>query len=70
MELGDMSFRFPVFDGLTVILKFYHSDEEFPASAILLWDSNTLQYIFYETVFYIAGFLIHSILEIMERSTT
>ena len=61
VDMGDMGFRFPVFQGLDVILKFYHADEDFPASLTLLWDDNTLQYLYYETVFYIAGFLLGSI---------
>ena len=48
-------------------MKFYHSDEEFPASITLLWDENTLQYMYYETVFYVAGFLIHEICKEMEK---
>lgn len=61
VAMGDMGFRFPVFGGLDVILKFYRSDEEFPAGLTLLWDENTLQFMFYETVFYAAGFLLRSI---------
>ncbi len=68
MELGDLGFSFSVFAGLTVQLKFYHADEDFPASLVLLWDENTLQFIYYETVFYIAGFLLQSILEQMNSS--
>lgn len=60
-DMGDIGYRFPVFDGLQVILKFYHSDEDFPAGITLLWDMNTLQFIHYETVFYIAGFLLSTI---------
>ena len=63
MALGDLGFSFPVFGDLTVRLKFYGSDEDFPASVVLLWDENMLQFVYYETVFYIAGFLLRSILE-------
>ena len=67
VSMGDLGFRFPLFRELSVILKFYRSDEEFPASVTLLWDENTLQYIFYETVFYIAGSLLGSILDEMKQ---
>jgi len=67
VPMGDLGFRFPLFQELSVILKFYFSDEEFPASLTLLWDDNTLQYMFYETVFYIAGFLLRSVLEEMNQ---
>lgn len=66
MNLGDMGFSFPVFGDLTVRLKFYGADEDFPASVVLLWEEHMLQYVYYETVFYIAGFLLHTILEQME----
>ena len=67
VAFGDIGYRFSVFGDFSVILKFYHSDEEFPAATTLLWDANTLQFIFYETVFYIAGFLLHTIAGAMEH---
>lgn len=65
VAMGDIGYRFPVFGDFSLILKFYHSDEDFPASATILWDANTLQFLFYETTFYIAGFLLKSIAEHM-----
>lgn len=67
VPMGDLGFRFPVFSGLSVILKFYHADEEFPASLTLLWDDHALMYMHYETVFYAAGFLLGAIREEMEK---
>ena len=66
ISMGDIGFQFPVFGELSVILKFYHSDEDFPASITLLWDENTLQFVFYETVFYIAGCLLSAIAKKMQ----
>ena len=68
ISMGDLAFQFPVFADMTVVLKFYFSDEDFPASVTLLWDYNTLDYLFYETVFYVAGALLHFILEEMDKS--
>lgn len=65
VDMGDIGFAFPLFSDLRVIMKFYHSDEDFPASITLLWDENLLQYIYYETVFYIAGFLLDRIKSLM-----
>lgn len=70
MDLGDLGFSFPIFADLSVRLKFYHADEDFPASLVLLWDENTLQYIYYETVFYIACHLLRIILEAMTACST
>ena len=66
IDMGDIGFRFPVFADLPVILKFYHADEDFPASITILWDANMLQFVLYETVFYIAGCLLEAILENMK----
>lgn len=66
VAMGDIGYRFPVFGNFSLILKFYHSDEDFPASATILWDANTLQFLFYETTFYIAGFLLRSIADNMK----
>lgn len=67
VDMGDIGFRFPIFDSMTAILKFYRSDEDFPAGITLLWDENTLQYMFYETVFYVAGALLAQITEQMGK---
>ena len=61
VAMGDMGFRFTMFRDLDVILKFYHADEDFPASLTLLWDEDLLDFMFYETVFYAAGFLLKTI---------
>lgn len=65
VNMGDIGYRFPVFADLDVILKFYHSDEDFPASITLLWEENMLQFVYYETVFYIAGALLRQLEEEM-----
>ncbi len=55
---GDMGFQLMPLPGLPMQLKFYHSDEEFPATLTLLWDKNILQFLRYETVYYLAGCLL------------
>jgi hypothetical protein len=65
VHMGDIGYRFSVFGDLDVILKFYHSDEDFPASVTLLWEENMLQFVYYETVFYIAGALLRQLGEEM-----
>lgn len=67
VDMGDMGYRFAVFADLPVVLKFYRSDEDFPASLTLLWEENMLQFVFYETVFYIAGALLRRLEAEMER---
>ncbi len=57
VPIGDLGFELDAFPGLPLRLKFYHSDEEFPPSLTFLWDENTLSFIRYETVYYLAGSL-------------
>ncbi len=61
IPLGDIGMELMAFPDLPVQIKFYHSDEEFPASMTLLWDKNTLQFIRYETVYYLAGCLLEKL---------
>ncbi len=57
IPLGDIGMELMAFPDLPMQIKFYHADEEFPASMTLLFDRNTLQFIRYETVYYLAGCL-------------
>jgi hypothetical protein len=52
---GDIGYQLNAFPNLPFQLKFYHSDEDFPPSLQFQWDKHTLQFIRYETVYYLAG---------------
>lgn len=56
-KLGDLGYRLRIFPDFPMCLKFYFGDEEFPPELILLWDRNSLQFVRYETLYYIAGCL-------------
>lgn len=58
VPVGDMGIELEIFPGLPMQLKFYHSDEEFPADITFLWDRNILQFVRYETVYYIVAALV------------
>lgn len=64
-DAGDIGYKLNVFPDLAVILKFYHSDEDFPAQLTILWDRNTLDFVKYETSYYIAGVMLSRIREKM-----
>lgn len=64
---GDVGFRLQVFDFLPLELRFWESDEDFPASLSLLWDYNLLDYIHYETSYFIAGHLMDRFKEMMKE---
>ena len=55
VALGDLGYEIPVFPGVSMCLKFYFGDAEFPPQLTFLWDKNMLQFVRYETVYYIAG---------------
>ncbi len=64
VDLGDIGYKVPIFPDLYVLIKFYHSDEDFPPSVTLLWDKNILNFIKYETVYYVAGCLLDRLREL------
>lgn len=62
---GDVSYLLHPFTFLPMLLKFWNSDEEFPASLKIMWDEHILDYVHYETTFFIAGHMLQRILELM-----
>ena len=65
---GDIGAQIDILPGISMQLKFYHSDEEFSADITFLWDKNILQFVRYETVYYIFGTLKKHLLRKMEAS--
>lgn len=65
---GDVAYRLPLFPFLPVRLQLWLPDEDFPASIQLLWDTNTLDFLHYETTYYIAGHLLSLLRAGMERA--
>lgn len=59
---ADVSFILPVFDNFPVWFQFWDGDEEFPVNYQFLLPQNALQFIRYETVWYLIG-TIHDCLE-------
>lgn len=49
-----------------MMLQFWNSDEEFPASLKIMWDENILDYLHYETTFFIVSHMLCRIQEMME----
>ena len=52
---GDVGYIIDIFDFLPVMFIFYDQDSEFPAEIKLLWDENILNFMHYETTFYVAN---------------
>ena len=65
---GDIAYRVNLFPFFPVRVQFWNADEEFPASLQILWDGNTLDFLHYETTYYLAGHLLHRLRELMEEN--
>lgn len=64
---GDAGFRLRFFPDLPVLLRFWASDEEFPAQLRFYWDKNTLFYLRYETMYYALGILQNRLLHLINH---
>ena len=54
---GDVSYAIPVFRDFRILFQFWEGDDEFPASIKYLFDENALQFMHYETLWYVMGSL-------------
>ena len=66
INIGDFGVEIEIFPELPMQMKFYHSDEEFPPTLTFLWDANILDFVRYETVYYICATLKKHLLQIMK----
>ena len=66
LNKGDVACELELFSFLPLIIRFWESDEEFPASLQILADKNTLDYMHYETLMFALNHLFHRIREEMK----
>ncbi len=60
---GDLSYKIPMFKDLCVMVSFWRSDEDFPPQLQIMCDTNTLSFMHYETIWYMA----HHLLDLLRR---
>lgn len=58
---GDVAARLYPFSFLPVIIQYWEADDEFPANLKFMFDENILEYMHYETIFFMIGHLISRI---------
>ena len=58
---ADVSFIINIFDFLPVMIQFWDCDDEFSGEIKIFWDKNILDYMHFETTFFIANHLFHRI---------
>lgn len=64
MAGADLTCRFSVTPFFPVLLQFWASDEEFPAKVLLLWDRASMDFLHFETTFYLQGDLLERLTEL------
>ena len=64
--VGDAAFILPIFPFLPMVFQFWEGDDEFPPQIRLLWDSNALSFVRYETIWYIAGDLLEELRRVLD----
>ena len=62
---GDVAYRIPMFPFLDVMLQYWDSDDEFPASLQLFVDAGIIDFMHYETVWFALSYLLERIRELM-----
>ena len=58
---GDISYKIPVFKDLCLVVAFWEADEDFPPQLQIKPDTNTLDYMRYETIWYMANCLVDNL---------
>ena len=60
---ADIAYQIEVLDGVQILVKLWHPDEDFPAKLVYLWEENVLRYIRYETTWYALGLFLRRLRE-------
>ena len=66
MAGADVTCRIPVTPFFPVLLQFWEGDDEFSPKLMLLWDRNSMQFLHFETTFYLQGDLAQRLVGCME----
>ena len=62
---GDVAAKLYPFSFLPIIIQYWEADDEFPANLKFMFDENILEYMHYETIFFMTGHLISRIQEMI-----
>lgn len=63
---GDVAAKLYPFSFLPVIIQYWKADEEFPANLKFMFDENILDYMHFETIFFMMGHIVKRIQDMME----
>ncbi|MCC8065807.1 MAG: DUF3786 domain-containing protein [Clostridiales bacterium] len=65
-RIGDVAYLLHPFPFLPLMLQFWESDEEFSANLKFMWDENTLDFLRYETTYYVLGHVLERLVGLMD----
>ena len=65
---GDVAVKLYPFSFLPVILQYWEADEEFPANLKFMYDENILDYMYFETIFFMTAHIVKRIEEMMKTN--
>ena len=65
--IGDVAAVLWVFPFLPVTLQYWEEDDEFPSSIKFMYDENILDYMHFETVYFMTGHILKRLVEIGEN---
>lgn len=63
---GDVAAKLYPFSFLPVIIQYWEADEEFPANLKFMFDENILDYMHFETIFFMMGHIVKRLQDMME----
>ena len=63
---ADVTAEIPAFTFFPVLLQFWEGDDEFAPQIRILWDTKTMEYLRFETTYYLQGDLLARLAELME----
>ncbi|MGN0353725.1 MAG: DUF3786 domain-containing protein [Muricoprocola sp.] len=64
---GDLAYILHPFSFLPVVLQFWDADEEFPANLKFMFDENIMDYMHYETIYYMVGHILNRLEQLIEE---
>lgn len=67
MAGADVTCRFWAVPFFPVLLQFWEGDEEFPPRLMILWDRNSMEFLHFETTFYLQSDLIQRLRCVFEK---
>ena len=63
---ADVTAQIPAFPFFPVLLQFWEGDDEFTPQILILWDSQTMKFLNFETTYYLQGDLLDRLAELMD----